>query len=106
MTTGNQSLNLWLEDLHRDQVGLRLRLRECLFSGTSPIQRIAVYDSLTFGRILTLGGTIALTDYDEHIYSECLVHPAMHVAPNAERVLILGGGDGGVCREVLRYAKV
>lgn len=106
MTTSNQSLNLWLEDLHRDQVGLRLRLRDCLFSGTSPFQRIAVYDSLSFGRILTLGGSIALTDYDEQIYSECLVHPALSVAPNPEHVLILGGGDGGVAREVLRYAKV
>ena len=102
----NENLNLWLEDLYGDTAGLKLRLRECLFSSTSPFQRIAVYDSNAFGKVLTLGGSIALTDFDEALYSECLVHPSMAVIPNAERVLILGGGDGGVAREVLRYPGV
>jgi spermidine synthase len=102
----NESLNLWLEDSYNDQVVLRLRLRECLHSETSPFQRIAVYDSHAFGRVLTLGGAIALSDMDEPLYSECLVHPALSVLPHAERVLILGGGDGGVAREVLRYSNI
>jgi spermidine synthase len=99
----DESLNLWLEDLYGGQVGIRLRLRECLYSLTSPFQRIAVYDSVSFGKVLTLGGAIALTDFDEALYSECLVHPALSVMPSAKRVLILGGGDGGVAREALRY---
>jgi len=103
MSIGPESLHLWLEDLHGDQVGLKLRLRECLSATTSPFQRIAVYDSVAFGRVLTLGGDIALTDFDEAIYSEALVHPALQCFPEAKRVLILGGGDGGVAREVLRY---
>jgi len=102
----DESLNLWLEDLYGGQVGIRLRLRECLYSLTSPFQRIAVYDSLAFGKVLTLGGAIALTDFDEALYSECLVHPALSVMPAAKRVLILGGGDGGVAREALRYPQV
>jgi spermidine synthase len=104
MTIGNESLDLWIEDLFAGQVGLRLRLRDCLFSATSPFQRIAVYDSLAFGRVLTLGGAIAVTDFDEAIYSECLAHPALAAMPTAKRVLIIGGGDGGVAREALRYA--
>ena len=102
----NESLNLWLEDLYNDQVGVRLRLRECLHSSTSPFQRIAVYDSHAYGKVLTLGGAIALSDVDESLYSESLVHPTLSVMPKAERVLILGGGDGGVTREVLRYSDV
>jgi spermidine synthase len=102
----NETLNLWLEDLYHEQIGLRLRLRECLHSSTSPFQRIAVYDSHAFGKVLTLGGAIALSDVDEALYSEYLVHPALSVMPSAERVLILGGGDGGVAREVLRYSSV
>jgi spermidine synthase len=102
----NQALTLWLEDLHADQVGLKLRLRDCLFSQTSPFQRIAVYDSFTFGRVLTLGGTISITDFDERIYSECLAHPALSASPEAASVLILGGGDGGVAREALRYESI
>jgi spermidine synthase len=103
MSIGPESLNLWLEDMHGDQVGMKLRLRECLSAATSPFQRIAVYDSFAFGRVLTLGGEIALTDLDEATYSESLVHPALQSFPDAKRVLILGGGDGGVAREVLRY---
>ncbi len=102
----DENLNLWLEDLYGNEVGIRLRLRECLFSATSPFQRIAVYDSVTFGKVLTLGGAIALSDFDEALYSECLVHPALSAKPDARTVLILGGGDGGVAREVLRYPKV
>lgn len=103
MSLSSESLNLWLETLHGDQVGVKLRLRECLASATSPFQRIAVYDSLPFGRVLTLGGEVAITDADEAIYSEALAHSAMQAIPDAKRVLILGGGDGGVAREVLRY---
>ncbi len=106
MSIGSESLNLWLEDLHGDQVGLKLRVRECLAAATSPFQRIAVYDSVAFGRVLTLGGAIAVTDLDEAVYSEWLAHPALQAAPKAKRVLILGGGDGGVAREVLRYPGV
>ncbi len=102
----NESLNLWIEDLYNEQMGLRLRLRECLHSSTSPFQRIAVYDSHAFGKVLTLGGAIALSDMDESLYSEYLVHPTLCAMPKAERVLILGGGDGGVAREVLRYSGI
>ena len=102
----NDTLNLWREDLYGETAGLKLKLRDCLHSATSPFQRISVYDSHAFGKVLTLGGAIALTDYDEALYSECLVHPSLSVMPNAERVLILGGGDGGVAREVLRYPGV
>ena len=106
MALNSESLNLWLETLYGDQVGVKLRLRECLASATSPFQRIAVYDSLPFGRVLTLGGEVALTDADEAIYSESLAHSALQAMPEAKRVLILGGGDGGVAREVLRYGNV
>ncbi len=99
-----ESLNLWIEDLTNDQVGLRLRLRECLYAANSPFQRIAVFDSVAFGRVLCLGNSIALTDADEALYAEHLVHPALAAMPAAKHVLILGGGDGGVAREVARYA--
>lgn len=100
------SLHLWLEESWNDQVALRLRLRACLYDQTSPFQRIAVYDSYALGRILALGGAVVLTEADEAIYSEGLAHPAMACHPAPKQVLILGGGDGGVCREVCRYAGV
>ena len=102
----SDGIDLWLEDLHRGRVGLTLRLRECLFSATTPFQRIAVYDSHAFGRVLCLGGEIAISDADERVYAEQLVHPALSSHPAPARILILGGGDGGVARECLRHAAV
>ncbi len=100
------NLNLWLEDLFSNETGIKIRVRECLHSSTSSFQRIAVFDTVSFGRVLTLGGSIALTEKDEPVYSEMLVHPALAVDGDPRRVLILGGGDGGVAREVLRYPNI
>ncbi len=102
----SDTVDLWLEDLHQGRVGLKLRLRECLFSAATAFQRLAVYDSHAYGRILCLGGEIALSDADEAVYAELLVHPALSAHPRPERVLVLGGGDGGVARECLRHAAV
>jgi spermidine synthase len=100
------NLNLWLEDMFNDQTGIKVRVRDVLHAENTPFQRIAVYDTVAFGRVLTLGGSIAITDSDESIYSEMLVHPALTTTDKVERVLVLGGGDGGVAREVLRYPGV
>jgi spermidine synthase len=100
------NLNLWLHDLFNGETGITMRVRDCLHSSTSPFQRLAVYDTEAFGRVLTLGGSIALTEKDEPVYSELLVHPALAVDGDPRRVLILGGGDGGVAREVLRYPNI
>jgi spermidine synthase len=104
--SSTSNLNLWLEDLFNDQTGIKVRVRDVLHAENTPFQRIAVYDTTAFGRVLTLGGSIAITDHDEAIYSEMLVHPALSTLKNPERVLVLGGGDGGVAREVLRHPSV
>ncbi|MDA3960762.1 MAG: hypothetical protein PF961_08225 [Planctomycetota bacterium] len=101
-----ESLHLWLEQTWNEQQSLRLRLRSCLHESTSPFQRIAVYDSFALGRVLALGGTITLSEADEAIYAEGLVHPALRCHSAPRRVLIIGGGDGSVCREVCRYPDV
>ncbi|TVR13552.1 MAG: hypothetical protein EA401_06515 [Planctomycetota bacterium] len=96
-------LDLWLEHLHGGDVGLRLRLRGVLHSECTPFQRLAVYDSPAFGKVLDLGGEIVLTDADGDLYAEALAHPAMHAHPKVEHACIIGGGDGGVARELARY---
>jgi spermidine synthase len=77
-----------------------------VFSETSPYQRIVVTKSKTNDLSLYINGNLQFHSHDEHIYHENLVHPAMTVAPNIERVLILGGGDGLAAREVLKYPGV
>jgi len=74
-----------------------------IFVGKSRYQKVEVFDTERFGRILTLDGTVQLSTRDEFVYHEMLVHPALFYHPNPQKVLIIGGGDGGVLREVVKH---
>ncbi|CAD7698732.1 unnamed protein product, partial [Ostreobium quekettii] len=87
--------------------GLSLRVEEILFEGKSSFQDICVFHSEAHGRVLVLDGVIQCTERDEFAYQEMLVHLAMCAAQEApRRVLVVGGGDGGVLREVSRHHSV
>ncbi len=77
-----------------------------LYSTESRYQKIDVFENEFFGKVLVLDGFVMLTERDEWVYHEMLVHPAMSVHPAPKEVLIIGGGDGGSLREVLKYEKV
>lgn len=70
---------------------------------TTEFQTIDVYDSVAFGRMLLLDGHIQLTTLDEKAYHEALVHVPLLNVPNPQRALVVGGGDGGVIRELCRW---
>jgi spermidine synthase len=74
-----------------------------IFSGKSEFQKIEVFENEEFGRILVLDGVVQLSTEFEYIYHEMLVHPAMLSHRNPRRVLIVGGGDGGSLREVVKH---
>lgn len=99
-------MELWFTEKHTPNVELSIKVDRQLFTGQSDYQRIDVFDSKEFGRFLTLDGYMMLTEKDEFIYHEMMVHVPMAVHPSAKRVLIIGGGDGGVVRELTRYASV
>ena len=69
----------------------------------SKYQKIQIFDTPIYGRVLVLDGIIQITEKDEAAYSEMLVHPAIQVLKNPQKVLIIGGGDGAVAEEVLKY---
>jgi len=98
--------NVWFTELHRRRAGLTIKIKELLYSGKSPYQRIDILDSYEFGRMLVLYGSIMVTEKDEFIYHEMLSHVPLFSHPNPKRVLIIGGGDGGTLREVLRHKGV
>lgn len=81
-------------------------LREVLYEKQSEYQLIQLADFVELGRTLILDGRIQMAESDEYIYHDMLVHPAMVMAQNIERVLILGGGDGCALREVLKWRDV
>lgn len=99
-------MELWFSERHTKNVQFSIRIDKQLFSGKSAFQRIDVFHSEEFGRFLTLDGYIMLTEKDEFIYHEMIVHPAMAVNPGIEAVLVIGAGDGGTARELSRYETI
>ncbi|MBC7127305.1 MAG: polyamine aminopropyltransferase [Candidatus Methanosuratus sp.] len=81
-------------------------IRRTLHSERSEFQEIDVVESEDYGRMLLLDGKVQSTSKDEHIYHESLVHPAMFAHASPKDVLILGGGEGGTLREVLKHPSV
>ena len=79
------------------------RSKKQLFSGESEYQRIDVFDSEEFGKFISLDGEIVFSEKDEFIYDEMVTHVPMAVHPCVKDVLIIGGGDGGVAKELLQY---
>ncbi|GJM04255.1 MAG: polyamine aminopropyltransferase [marine bacterium B5-7] len=85
---------------------ISLESNQKLHEEKSPYQTIAIYDTKTFGRLMTLDGLSMLTTRDNFIYHEMMSHPAMYNHPNPKDVAIVGGGDCGTLKEVLKHETV
>lgn len=98
----------WFYDSYPPFYGFRTghKIKKLIYQKKTPYQQIKIFDTETFGRVFTLDRATQLTERDEFIYHEMLVHPAMLNHPNPKKVLIIGGGDGGALRECLKYESV
>ena len=99
-------MELWFTERHTNGVNFSIKVDRQLFSGQSEFQRIDIFDSKEFGRFLALDGYMMLTEKDEFIYHEMIVHVPMAAHPNVKKVLVIGAGDGGVIRELCRYETI
>ncbi|HIV25657.1 MAG TPA: polyamine aminopropyltransferase [Candidatus Scatomonas pullistercoris] len=99
-------MQLWFSEMQTPNVKFSIRVERQLYSGQSQFQRIDVFESPEFGRFLTLDGYMMLTERDEFIYHEMITHVPMAVHPRVKRVLVIGAGDGGVIRELVRYPEI
>jgi spermidine synthase len=81
-------------------------VEEILYKGKSKFQEIMVIKNPYYGKMLILDDVVQITERDEFFYHEMLTHVAMHANPNPKKVIVIGGGDGGVVREVLKYRSV
>ena len=89
-----------------DKFGHRVAVTDTVYSGRTDFQRIDIIDTPAFGRMLLLDSHIQLSTVDEHAYHETLVHIPLLNTPTATRALVVGGGDGGVAREILRHRSI
>jgi len=94
---------MWFYESLFPLVKLGLKVKENIVSKKSLYQKIDILDTYEFGRVLVLDGIVQTTEADEFIYHEMLSHLPMLSHPHPKTVLIIGGGDGGILREVLKY---
>ena len=104
--TAKKRLDLWVEENHQEMLGLRYRVRRTLFSAESDFQQIDIVETAGFGRMLFNDSVAMVSERDEWAYHEMISHVAMFVRPDVQRVLVIGGGDGGTVRELLRHPDV
>jgi spermidine synthase len=99
--------NTWYTEQWAEQgSAISLKVARKLHEEQSPYQRIEIWQTETFGRLMTLDGLVMVTDRDNFIYHEMMSHPALFTHPDPRRVLVIGGGDCGTLREVLRHPGV
>ncbi|UWQ43275.1 polyamine aminopropyltransferase [Leisingera aquaemixtae] len=96
----------WVTESLHAHYAQRLRVDEMLYDSNTEHQRLKVFQNGQFGRILTLDDVVQTTEGDNFIYHEMLTHVPILAHGNAKRVLIIGGGDGGMAREALRHTSV
>ena len=89
-----------------DGFGLALKIKTKLHEEHSDYQHIEVYETEDFGNLLTLDGLVMLTSRDNFVYHEMMSHPALFRHPDPKNVVVVGGGDCGTLREVLRHDSV
>lgn len=97
---------LTYNEFYNERTGLTVGVNKLLFSEQTDYQLVEVYETDTWGNLMTIDGMVMLSEKDEFVYHEMLAHVGMFAHPNPERVLIIGGGDGGTAREVMRHASV
>lgn len=96
-------MDLWYTENHTDDVQFSIKVDRQLCTHQSEFQRIDIFESKEFGRILTLDGYLMVTEKDEYIYHEMITHVPLATNPDIKKVLVVGGGDGGTVRELCRY---
>lgn len=96
----------WLEERFKNYLGIRYRVKETLFTGNSQFQAVDVVDTYGHGKMLFNDGLAMVSERDEFVYHDMITHVPLFSHPSPKRVLVIGGGDGGTAREVLRHKNV
>ena len=98
-------MTLWYQETFQG-TRLSLEVTKTLFSGQSEFQKVDIFETKEYGRAMAIDDVFMTSERDEFFYHEMLTHPALVSAKDPKRVLVIGGGDGGTVREVLRHPGV
>lgn len=99
-------MDLWLKEAQIENAAMTYKVKETLVRKKTEYQDLAIVDTYEFGRMLVLDNIVQTTIRDEFIYHEMISHIPLFTHPEPKKVLVVGGGDGGVIREVLKHPSV
>ncbi len=99
-------MSIWYTEKHTPHSGITMEVMKSIYHGESEYQTLDILDTFDFGRMLLLDGMVMLTERDEFVYHEMLAHVPLNTHPSPEKVLVVGGGDGGTVREALKHPQV
>ena len=97
---------LWFTEKQTENFGITLKINKTLHTEQTDFQKLEMVETAEFGNMLLLDGMVMTTQVDEFVYHEMVAHPVLNTHPNPKTVLVVGGGDGGVIREILKHEKV
>ncbi len=99
-------MELWYTENQTENIKFSARVKETIYSKKSDFQQIDIIDTYELGRVLVIDGWTMITEKDEFIYHEMIVHVPMSVNKDIKNVLVIGAGDGGTVRELTRYKTI
>ncbi len=99
-------MELWYTEKQTENVGITCKTSKTLHVEKTEFQHIAVIDTMQFGRMLVLDGMVQTTIEDEFVYHEMITHVPLNTHPSPKNVLVIGGGDGGAIREIVKHPSV
>lgn len=99
-------MEMWLKEEQIQSAAMTYKVKETLVRRKTDFQDLAILDTEAFGRMLVLDGIVQTTINDEYVYHEMISHIPLFTHPNPKKVLVVGGGDGGAIREVLKHPSV
>lgn len=106
VTRPKRDNELWISEYSSDNLKLSMRVKDILHTEKTPYQELLIADTYEYGRTLMLDGAYQLTEKDEFTYSEMMSHVPICAHPDPKNVMIIGGGDGAIMREVLKHSCV
>ncbi|GGH87014.1 spermidine synthase [Pullulanibacillus pueri] len=99
-------MELWYTEKQTENYGITAKIKRSLATEETPYQKLDMLETEEFGNMLTLDGMVMTTERDEFVYHEMVAHVPLFTHPHPKHVLVVGGGDGGVIREVVKHPEV
>lgn len=96
-------MELWFSEYQSKNIKFSMRIKNMLYSVKTPYQVLSIFENEEMGTVMMLDDVVQLTTKDEFIYHEMIAHVPLFTHKSPEKVLVIGGGDGGTVREILKH---